>query len=74
MALDERYRWKFAAKDAHGRDVEVGVGIEVGTAGRPATVIVSAPRWFQMDDAIADQFAYGVQSAAEIIRQRARRS
>jgi hypothetical protein len=63
MPLDSRYLWTVKALDAHDREVTIGAGIQNGQ------VIVSAPGWFRMDDQTTDEFAYRLQTLAEMVRR-----
>lgn len=68
MALDKRYHETFPAKDAHGRDITIGAGIEDGA------VIVATPGWFRMEDNDAERFAFRVMALAAVVRQQRGRS
>lgn len=70
MGLDSRYRWTFPAVDPHGRDIAVGVGIQLGDGTNPDTVIVSTTGWFRMDESTAVDFSIAIQAAASEVMQR----
>lgn len=67
--LDERYRWLFPVKDAHGRDATFGIGIENGN------VIVSIGiGWCRVEDLeLVDEIGYSFTTASYVARQQRRK-